>query len=67
MAEALGLAGSNYNSFLKGAKGLNAEITCKLLEILHLPANRIATKFSKPVSSHICKMQERGQEGTVLQ
>ena len=62
MAHALGLAGSNYNSFLKGAKGLSAEATCKLLEILSLPANKVVAKFSKPVRSRILQLQERGRK-----
>ena len=62
MAHAFGLAGSNYNSFLKGAKGLSAEATCKLLEILSLPANKVVAKFCKPATSRILKLQERGKK-----
>jgi transcriptional regulator with XRE-family HTH domain len=62
MAEALGMADSNYSAFLSGRKGIGSESTCLLLQLTALPRRQAVTRFSKPMrSSRIMELQEKGE------
>jgi transcriptional regulator with XRE-family HTH domain len=62
MAEALGMADSNYSAFLSGRKGIGSESTCLLLQLTALPRRQAVARFSMPVrSSRIMELQEKGE------
>jgi plasmid maintenance system antidote protein VapI len=60
MAQAIQVEESNYSSFLAGKRGLSAESTCRLLEVINAPAQPIA-KFNKAPTSRILRLQESGK------
>jgi transcriptional regulator with XRE-family HTH domain len=62
MAEAIGMADSNYSAFLSGRKGIGSESTCLLLQLTALPRRQAVARFSKAMrSSRIMELQEKGQ------
>ena len=51
MAEKLGMEDSNYSSFLSGKRGISAEATCQLLELMSLTKEQAVAKFYKPMTT----------------
>jgi transcriptional regulator with XRE-family HTH domain len=62
IAEAIGMADSNYSAFLSGRKGIGSESTCLLLQFTAMPRRQAVARFSNPIrSSRIMELQENGK------
>jgi hypothetical protein len=62
MARAIGVAESNYSSFLAGRTGIGSEATALLLKYTAMTQRQAIATFSKPVfSAKILNLQERGR------
>jgi hypothetical protein len=62
VAQAIGATDGNYSAFLAGKRGLGAEPTCLLLQLMSLSANQVVAKLSKKTkASKILRLQENGK------
>jgi transcriptional regulator with XRE-family HTH domain len=62
LARAIGIAESNYSSFLAGRTGIGSEATYLLLKYTAMNPQQAVATFSKPVfSAKILNLQEKGQ------
>jgi hypothetical protein len=62
MAAAVKMTEPNYSSFLKGTRGLSAQLTCLLLKYVNLPKQQAVAQFTQsPVTSKILLLQEKGR------
>jgi transcriptional regulator with XRE-family HTH domain len=63
MARAIGVAESNYSSFLSGRTGFGSEATCLLLKYTAMSPRQAVTAFNKPLfSASIISLQENGRK-----
>ena len=63
IAKAIGTEQSNYSAFLAGNRGVSAESTCKLLNLMSLTKEQAVAKFYKPSpTSRIMLLQQNGQK-----
>jgi transcriptional regulator with XRE-family HTH domain len=62
LARAIGIAESNYSSFLAGRTGIGSEATCLLLKYTAMNPRQALAAFSKPTfSASVLHLQERGK------
>jgi transcriptional regulator with XRE-family HTH domain len=62
VAKKLCVADGNYSSFLAGKRGLSAEATCSLLQVVNLPVRQAIATFNRPtVTSKITQFQQQGR------